>query len=164
MTKRIIRQVKQIRVLIVDDRALIRGGIRAQLDKVSEFQIVAEASDGVEALRLIKQYQPDVALIQGGISRLSGFDLTARVRKECPGVQVIILSTHDDEECLRQALGCGAAGYLTMTVSAAELELAIKTVAKGKTHISPSATTLMVDFVRFRAGDETFERLTPRQR
>jgi len=70
--------MKQIRVLIVDDRALIRGGIRAQLDKVSEFQIVAEASDGAEALRLIKQYQPDVALIQGGISRLSGFDLTAR--------------------------------------------------------------------------------------
>jgi DNA-binding NarL/FixJ family response regulator len=156
--------VKQIRVLIADDRALIRGGIRAQLDKVPEFQIVAEASDGAEALRLIKKYQPDVALIQGAISRLNAFDTTAGVKKECPGVQVIVLSTHDDDECLRQALGCGAAGYLTMTVSAAELELAIKTVANGQTHISSSATKLMVDFVRSRAGNETLERLTPRQR
>lgn len=156
--------VKQIRILIADDRALIRGGIRAQLDRVPEFQIVAEASDGAEALRLIKQHQPDVALIEGAMSRLNGFDVTARARKECPGVQVIVLSTHADEECLRQALGGGAAGYLTMTVSAAELELAIKTVANGKTHISPSATKLMVDFVQCRAGNETLERLTPRQR
>ena len=79
-------------------------------------------------------------------------------------MQVIVLSTHADEECLRQALGGGAAGYLTMTVSAAELELAIKTVANGKTHISPSATKPMVDFVGCRAGNETLERLTPRQR
>ena len=156
--------MKQIRVLIADDRALVRGGIRAQLDKVPELQIVAEASDGAEALRLIMQHQPDVAVIESAMSKLNGFEVTARVRKECPGVQVIVLSTHADEECLRQALGCGAAGYLTMTASAAELELAIKTVAKGKTHISPSATKLMVDFVQCRAGSETVERLTPRQR
>ena len=70
--------MKQIRVLIADDRALIRGGIRAQLGKVPEFQIVAEASDGAEALRLIKQYQPDVALIDGAMSRLNGFDDRSR--------------------------------------------------------------------------------------
>jgi len=156
--------VKQIRVLIADDRALIRGGIRAQLDKVPEFQIVAEASDGAEAVRLIRLHQPDVALIEGALSRLNGFDVIASVSKECPRVQVIVLSTRADEECLRQALGGGAAGYLTMAVSPAELELAIKTVANGKTHISPSAKKLMVDFVRCRAGNETLERLTPRQR
>jgi DNA-binding NarL/FixJ family response regulator len=156
--------VKQIRVLIADARALIRGGIRAQLDKVPEFQIVGEAGDGAEALRLIRQHQPDVALIEGALSRLNGLDVTTLVRKECPEVQVIVLSTEADEECLRQALGAGAAGYLTMTVSPAELELAIKTVANGKTHISPPATKLMVDFVRCRAGNETLERLTPRQR
>ena len=156
--------VKQIRVLIADDRALIRGGIRAQLEKLPELQIVAEAGDGVEALRLIKLHQPDVALIESALFRLNGFDVPARVRKECPAVQVIVLSTYADEECLKQALGCGASGYLTMTASAAELELAIKTVANGETHISPSATKLMVDFVRGRAGNETVARLTPRQR
>jgi len=156
--------VKQIRVLIADDRALIRGGIRAQLEKLPELQIVAEASDGAEALRLIKQHQPDVALIESAMSGLNGFEVTARVRKECPAVRVIVLSTHADEERLRQALACGASGYLTMAASAAELELAIKAVANGETHISPSATKLMVDFVRGRAGNETVARLTPRQR
>ena len=154
--------MKEIRVLVADDRALIRGGIRALLEKLPELQIVAEASDGFEALRLIRQHQPDVALIESSMSKLNGFEVTARVRKECPGVHVIVLSTHADEECLRQALGCGAAGYLTMTASAAELELAIKTVANGKTHISSSAKDLLADFVR--GSHETLKGLTPRQR
>src|SRR5207244_6460456 len=112
-------------------------------------------SDGVEALRLIKLHQPDVALIESALFRFNGFDVPGRVRKECPAVQAIVLSTYADEECLRQALACGASGYLTMTASAAELELAIKTVANGETHISPPATELMGDSGKCRAGNET---------
>ena len=134
---------KVIRVLVADDHALIRGGIGALIEKRPELQIVAEASDGPEALRLIMQHQPDVALIESTISKLDAFEVTSRVRRECPGVHVIVLSKHADEECLKQALSCGAAGYLTMTAAAAELELAIKTVANGKTHISSSATSLL---------------------
>jgi DNA-binding NarL/FixJ family response regulator len=156
--------VKEIRVLVADDHALIRGGLRALLERLPELQIVAEASDGPEALRLIRKHQPDVALIESAMSKLNGFEVTARVWKECPKVHVIILSTQTDEQCLMQALGCGAAGYLAMTASAAELELAIKTVANGKTHVSYSAPKPLVDFVRWRAVNETFERLTPRQR
>jgi DNA-binding NarL/FixJ family response regulator len=156
--------VKEIRVLLADDHALIRGGIRALLEKSPELQIVAEASDGPEALRLIEQHQPDVALIESTISKLNGFEVTARVSKECPRVQVIVLSTHAHEESLRQTMDCGAAGYLTMTASAAELKLAIETVANGKTHISSSATDLLVDFVRCGAGVGTSKGLTPRQR
>ena len=153
--------MKEIRVLLADDRALIRTGIRALLEKLPGLQIVAEASDGPEALRLIRQHQPDVVLIESAISKLNGFEVTARVRKECPGVHVVVLSTRADEECRKQVLGCGAAGYLTMTASATELELAIKNVANGKTHFSSSATKPGVDFVRGRTGYET---LTPRQR
>jgi DNA-binding NarL/FixJ family response regulator len=156
--------VKEIRVLLADDRALIRGGIRALLEKIPELQIVAEASDGPEALRLIEQHQPDVALIESTISKLNGFEVTARVSKECPKVHVIVLSTNANEECLRQTMDCGAAGYLTMTASAAELKLAIETVANGKTHISSSATELLVDFVRCGAGNGIPKGLTPRQR
>lgn len=156
--------VKQLRVLIADDLDLIRGRMRAQLDKVPEFQVVAEASNGAEAFRLIKQHLPDVALVKSAMSILNGFEVTARVRKECPAVQVIVVATHADEQCLRQSLGCGAAGYLTMTAAAAELELAIKTVANGKTHVSPSATKLLADLDWCGAGNETLERLTPRQR
>src|SRR5437660_1036489 len=138
--------------------------MRVLLEKLPGLQIVAEASDGAEALRLIKQHLPDVALIAGALPSLSGFEVTARVRKECPAVQVIVVATYADEERLRQALSCGAAGYLTMTASAAELELAIKTVANGKTHISRSTTKPLTDFVECDAGDEALERLTPRQR
>ena len=127
-------------------------------------QIVAEAGDGPEALRLIRQHQPEVALIKSAMSRLNGFGLTERVRKECPGVHVIVLSTEADEESLGQALNCGAAGYLTMTTSAAELAFAIKTVANGRVHISSVATNLLVDFVRYGSRNETRKGLTPRQR
>ena len=113
---------------------------------------------------MIEQHQPDVALIESTISKLNGFEVTARVSKECPKVQVIVLSTHANEECLRQTMDCGAAGYLTMTASAGELKLAIETVANGKTHISSSTTDLPVDFVQCRAGNGTSKGLTPRQR
>ena len=154
--------MKEIRILLADDHALMRGGIRALLEKLPGLQIVAEASDGDEALRLIRQHRPDVALIESAMSRLSAFEVTALVRKECPGVHVIVLSTHADEECLTQVMGCGADGYLTMAVSAAELELAIKTVAKGETHISSSATNRLEDLVR--GSSEALKGLTPRQR
>jgi DNA-binding NarL/FixJ family response regulator len=104
--------VKEIRVLLADHHALIRGGIRALLEKIPELQIVAEASDGPEALRLIKQHQPDVALIESTISKLNGFEVTARVSKECPKAHVIVLSTHANEECLRQTMACGAAALV----------------------------------------------------
>jgi DNA-binding NarL/FixJ family response regulator len=140
--------VKEIRVLLADDRALVRGGIRALLEKSPELQIVAEASDGPEALRLIEQHQPDVALIESTISKLDGFEVTARLSKECPTVHVIVLSTHANEECLRQTMECGAAGYLTMTASVAELKVAIETVANGKTHIAALDSFLKANRIR----------------
>lgn len=156
--------MNEIRVLVADDRALIRGGIRAQLERLPGFQVVAEACDGSEALRLIKQHQPDVALIESAMCKLNGFEVTVRVKKECPTVQVIVLSTHAEEECLMQAKVCGAAGYLTMATAADELELAIKTVANGLTHICSSAKTRSPDSVQFTVANEILARLTPRQR
>jgi DNA-binding NarL/FixJ family response regulator len=154
--------VKEIRVLLAGGHAIIRGGIRALLEKITELQIVAEASDGPEALRFIRQHRPDVALIESAMSGLNGFEVTALVRKECPEVPVIVLSTYADEQSLRQVLDCGADGYLTMTASPAELELAIKTVANGQTYMSSSARKLLEDFVR--GSHETLKGLTPRQR
>jgi len=155
--------VNEIRVLVADDRALIRSGIRAHLEDLPGLQIVAEARDGPEALRLIRQHQPDVALIESAMCKLNGFEVTARVKKECPMVQVIVLSTHAEEECLMQAMSCGAAGYLTMATSGAELRLAIKTVANGETHVSSGAARPL-DSVRCRPVNGPFARLTPRQR
>ena len=155
--------MNEIRVLVADDRALIRSGIRAHLQDLPGLQIVAEARDGPEALRLIRYHQPDVALIESAMCKLNGFEVTARVKKECPTVQVIVLSTHAEEECLMQAMSCGAAGYLTMAASGAELRLAVKTVANGMTHGCSSASRPS-NSVQFRAADEGLARLTPRQR
>jgi DNA-binding NarL/FixJ family response regulator len=156
--------VEQMRLLVADDHSLVRSGIRALLERASGIQIVAEACDGPEGLRLIMQHQPDVALIESAMCKLNGFEVTDRVRKECPTVHVIVLSTNADEECLMNALRCGAVGYLTMATSVAELEMAIKTVANGKTYICSSARKPLLDSVRFRAANETFAQLTPRQR
>lgn len=86
--------MNEIRVLVADDRALIRSGIRAHLEELPGLQIVAEAKDGPEALRLIRHHQPDVAVIESAMCKLNGFEVTARVKKECPTVHVIVLSTH----------------------------------------------------------------------
>jgi len=150
-------------VLVAESHALIRDGISAILERVPELRVVAEASDGAEAFQLIRQQRPDVALIQSAIPKLNGFEATARVRKECPGVHLIILSMDADEECLRQSLDSGAAGYLTMTTSAAELVSAIKSAAEGKLHFSSAAINLLVDVIRRGAGKENLKGLTARQ-
>ena len=155
--------MKEIRVLVAESHALIRDGISAILERVPELRVVAEASDGAEAFQLIRQQRPDVALIQSAIPKLNGFEATARVRKECPGVHLIILSMDADEECLRQSLDSGAAGYLTMTTSAAELVSAIKSAAEGKLHFSSAAINLLVDVIRRGAGKENLKGLTARQ-
>lgn len=154
--------MKEIRVLIGANHAIVRGGIRALLGKLSDLQIVAEAAEGPEALRLIGKHRPDVALLESSIARWNAFEVTAQVKKDYPGVRVIVLSRQANEEGLRQVLGCGADGYLTMTASAAELELAIKTVANGQPYITPAAAKLLEDFVR--GSHETIKGLPPRQR
>jgi DNA-binding NarL/FixJ family response regulator len=154
--------VNEIQVLVVDEHALMRGGIRALLERISGVKIVAEVSDGSQALHLIRQHQPHVVLVESTGSKLNAVELTARVHKECPGVHVIVLSTYADEELLRQVMNCGAAGYLTMSASPEELELAIRRVADGQTHFSCSATKLVEGFLRDR--HEAIKGLTPRQR
>ena len=96
--------MKQIRVLLADEHTLVRSGIRALLEKVPEVEIVGEAGDGREALHLIKLHQPDVALIDFTLPKLSGLEVAARVGKDVPGVRVIIVSMYTSEGYVRQAL------------------------------------------------------------
>jgi DNA-binding NarL/FixJ family response regulator len=154
--------VKQIRVLLADDHALIRSGIRALLERASDIQIVAEAGDGEEALDLIGRYQPDVVLMDITMPKLDGVIVTGRVTKEFPSVRVIILSVHADEEYLRRALRSGASGYLDKSVGSVELEMAIRAVANGKTYLNLPPTS--PEIVRSGSKGASLERLTPRQR
>jgi RNA polymerase sigma factor (sigma-70 family) len=125
-----------IRVLLVDDHKLFRAGIRSLLQTVSDIEVVAEAGDGREGLRLIEAHRPDVVLMDIMMPGLNGLDAAARVARTCHVTRVIMLSMNAGEDSVLQALRAGAAGYLVKTADPAELELAIRAVARGETFLS----------------------------
>lgn len=155
-----------IRVLMAEDHALVRAGLYALLKGVAGIEIIAETGDGQEALRLILDHRPDVALLDISMPGLNGLEVLARAREECPDVRVIILSMHANEEYMRQALRTGAAGYVLKDASAADLEQAIKAVARGEPYLSPTISKRVIDeYSRSRAGEPSpLELLTSRQR
>src|SRR6516225_1117218 len=101
---------KAIRVVLADDHPIVRAGIRAELDRLSGVEVVGEASDGREALELIRVHQPDIAFMDISMKNLNGLEATARIKSEFPKVRVIILSMHQNEEYFWQALKAGASG------------------------------------------------------
>lgn len=153
-------------VLIADDHALVRAGIRALLEKVAHIEVVAEAADGREALDLIGQHQPDVVLMDIAMPGLNGLEATRRAVKNSSPTNIIILSMHASEEYIWQALHAGARGYLLKGASLAELELAIKSVAAGQIYLSPSVSKSVIEEYLYPTGGErpSSEALTPRQR
>ena len=158
--------MSRIRVLIADDHGLVRAGIRALLEKHSSMEVVDEASTGLEALRQVKEHRPDIVLMDIAMPELNGLEVVRQLTKDFPGVRCIILSMHGDEEHVWQALQAGAAGYLVKGGSLAELDLAIKSVAHGKTYLSPGVSGLVIkEYIRRTShGGESVDSLTPRQR
>jgi len=120
--------------------------------------VVGEAKDGREALRLVKEYKPDVVLMDIAMPELNGLEVTARISKEFPDVRVIILSMYATEEYVRESINAGAAGYVMKRSAVDELEHAITAVARGEKHFSPEVSTRVN---KDRAG---IAQLTPRQR
>lgn len=138
-----------IRVLLADDHVLMRTGMRAWLQSMSGVEVVGEASDGREALRLIAKVQPDVVLMDIGMQGLNGLEATLQVTKDFPRVHVLILSMHANEEYVVQALRAGASGYMLKDAEPEELELALKAVSRGKTYLSPTVSQSVIgDYLR----------------
>ncbi|HZT44250.1 MAG TPA: response regulator transcription factor [Chthonomonadaceae bacterium] len=127
-----------IRVLIADDHGIVRSGIRSLLEQMDGLQVVAEAADGMEALRLVKMHRPDLMIMDIGMPGLNGVEATARLTRQHRRTRVIILSMHTSEEHICQALRSGAAGYVIKDATTAELETAVRTVARGERYLSPS--------------------------
>jgi len=160
-------QTKPIRVLLADDHELFRAGIRSLMQAFDGIEIVAEASNGREAVSLCKAHRPDVVLMDIVMPQLNGLDATARLAAISPETRTIILSMNANEEYVLQALRCGAVGYLLKNISPSELEQAIRAVARGETYLSPAISKHVIAAYLERVGDEAtglFERLTPRQR
>jgi DNA-binding NarL/FixJ family response regulator len=158
--------MKPIRVLLVDDHDLVRAGIRSLLQNMEGIEVVAEAGDGRDAVRLTKMHHPDIVLIDIATPGLNGLEVTARLAKEFPRVRVIILSMYANEEYMLQALRAGAAGYLIKGANTPDLEIAIKAVTRGETYLSPGVSKHIVRNYVQQLGSEVSppELLTPRQR
>ena len=155
-----------IRVVLADDHALVRAGIRALLEQLPDIEVAGEAGDGREALELIKTSGANLILLDISMAELSGLEALPRIVKDFPAVKVLILSGHANEEYVLRALRFGAAGYMLKEAAAEELDLAIKAVAQGKTYLSPSVSRTVVEsYLQRAAGEEgPTEQLTPRQR
>ncbi len=151
-----------LRVLLADDHALVRAGMRALLAELPGIEVVAETGDGREALRLVRERKPDIALLDISMPELNGLEVVGRIARDHPNTRAIILSMHGDDESVRRALVAGAAGYLLKNSDRRELELALRAVARGDTWLSPSLTKRVVaTYMRGASPDAV---LTPRQR
>ena len=158
--------MKPIRVLLADDHTLVRAGIRGLLTNLSGVEVIGEAADGSEAVRLAETLMPDVVLLDIGMPGLNGLEAAARIARLDATIGVIILSMHMSEEYVLQALRGGAAGYLLKDSAVAELEVAVRAVARGETYLSPAVSKRVVDDYVSRTGGsaDPLAALTPRQR
>lgn len=169
-----------IRVVLVDDHALVRAGLRALVEKLQGVEVVGEASDGREALKLVETMTPDLVLMDVSMRGLGGIEATSRVAHVSPATRVIVVSMHTDPQSVLAAIEAGAAGYMSKDASLGELDVAIRSVVRGGTFLSPTISRHVLDDYRRRVanGDDAapaevqpgateralLARLTPRQR
>ena len=153
-----------IRILIADDHGVLRAGLRALLNTEADLQVVGEAASGLEALQMAIQLKPDVVLMDISMPALDGLEATRRLVEKQPQVRVLLLTIHEDEALLREAIRSGAAGYIIKRAVESELINAIRSTAAGGTYIHPSLARALLDTVaRPSAADKVRERLTARE-
>lgn len=155
-------EIEPIRVMIVDDHAVVRSGLAAFLEVFDDLLLVAEASSGREALRLCTTHNPDVVLMDLVMPEMDGAATTRAVRKQCPGTQVIALTSFREEELVQGALQAGAISYLLKNVSADELADAIRAAHAGRPTLAPEATEALIHAAT--RPDKPDYDLTPRER
>jgi DNA-binding NarL/FixJ family response regulator len=157
---------KDVRLLVVDDHRLVRGGFCSLLSAIPFVEAVQEASDGREAIAQIQRFSPDIVFMDIAMPNLNGLDALARIKKDFPEIKVVIVSMHADEEYIVQALRSGASGYVLKEAPVAELELALKSVARGEIFLGPSISrTVISNYLKGAAATQSsFQQLTDRQR
>lgn len=159
---------KPLRIILADDHALVRAGLRALLEQLPDVEVVAEADDGRAAVALARRHRPDVVFMDVSMPGLNGVDATVQLAQQCPAVRVVVLSMHKNEEYVSQALQAGAAGYLLKDAATAELGVALQAVVRGDVYLSPAVSQQVVSSyvqrVRTPADGASASRLTQRQR
>ncbi len=157
-----------LRILLADDHGVVRKGLRFLLEQQPDVEIVGEAADGREAVRIAEETSPDVVIMDIAMPLLNGIDATAQIVKRKPEIGVVILSMHSDEDYLLSALNAGAKGYLLKDSAEVDLVRAIQAVHRGTPFFSPEiAKTMLEDYMRFlqqRNLQDSYDLLTDREK
>jgi DNA-binding NarL/FixJ family response regulator len=157
-----------IRILVADDHTLFRQGVRRVLQEQPGWEVVAEASDGAEAVRHAIEHEPNVAILDISMPRLNGVDATRQIVRRLPDVRVLIVSMHSDEVFVSQALQAGAHGFLLKDAADSDLIRAVTDLSNGKSFFSPAVSKVVLDdYVRqlaARGVTDRFETLSERER
>ncbi|MCR4394081.1 MAG: response regulator transcription factor, partial [Dehalococcoidales bacterium] len=157
--------MEKIKVLVVDDHAIMRDGIRALLSLDSDIEIIGEAGDGREAIKKAEELSPDVIIMDVAMPDMDGLEATRRILKQNPNARIIILSQYDDREYVLSAIKAGSAGYVPKRALGSELVSAIRTVYRGDSFLYPSAASALIKGFREQAqSGDAFDSLTPRER
>ena len=157
----------KIRVLIADDHTIVRQGLVGILKASPDMEVVAEASDGNEAVEKSLKTKPDVVVLDVSMPRLSGIEAARRIHEALPAPRILVLTMHDDEEYILKMVRAGASGYLLKDGAASELLAGIRNLKAGKTHYGPHAAKALEEaFARDRPAEpaDPYERLTDRER
>ena len=158
----------KIRILLADDHNVMRDGLRVLLERHPDFEVVAEAADGLDAVRRAQEHAPDVAVMDIAMPTLNGIEATRRIVESHPATAVVILSMHVDESYVLRSLKAGARGYLLKDSAKADLINAIQAVHEGKSFLSPGVSRLLQDDylsqLESRGVDSRYDLLTDRER
>ena len=139
----------KIRIIVADDHAILRDGIRALLDLQEDIEIIGEASDGKEAVEKALDLVPDVVVMDIAMSGMDGLEATRRIKKKNPRVKVLVLTQHEDREYILSSIRAGAAGFVPKRALGSDLIWSIRAVHSGNSVLYPSATTVLVeDYLR----------------
>jgi two-component system response regulator NreC len=150
--------MQKIRVLVVDDHAIVRDGVCALLGLTPDIEVVGEAANGMEALEMVKELEPDVVLMDIAMPIMGGLEATRRICKEAPGTKVLALTQYDDKEYVFPAIEAGAYGFISKVAASSELAAGIRSVYRGDSFLSPSvARHLVVDYQQAAGARKTYD-------
>lgn len=160
------RETSAIRIVLADDHELVRDGIRSLLERMSGVEVVGEASNGLEAIELVRSKSPSLVLMDIAMPVLDGIETLSRITKRFPCAKVVMLSAYGTEDYVSRAFRSGASGYMLKYAATVELEMVIRVVAEGKTYLSPAISRIIVNnYLRQSEGGlNPLEQLTERQR
>jgi NarL family two-component system response regulator LiaR len=160
--------MKKIRVLVVDDHTIVRDGISALLALTGDIEVVGEATNGYEAINVVRELHPDIVLMDIAMPIMGGLEATRRISKEFPKTKVLVLTQHDDKEYVFPVIESGASGFISKAGASTELVMGIRSVYQGESYLTPSVAKLLVENYQQTTGkrldEDPYNKLTERER